>query len=178
VHPMAAPPVHLSGLRPGPSAELRLADIVLAGAHGGAGTSTLAVLLAPAWDMGVAGMLAGGLRPGSRPLVLVARNTVPAAGRAVTAVTAAAAAGVPVAVLAVVGDGLPEPAEAGYRFRVLEGRVGAVVRVPFVPALRAAGDPRQVRLPRRAQLALAEIRALARQQAPRLPPSPPQQGRP
>src|SRR5580692_10157453 len=59
--------------------------IVLAGAHGGAGTSTMAVLLAPAWDMGpVSGATAGGgLRPGGRPVVLAVRNTVPAAGRAV-----------------------------------------------------------------------------------------------
>src|SRR5271165_5766026 len=60
--------------------------IVLAGAHGGAGTSALAALLAPAWDMGViSGPAAGGLRPGGRPVVLAARNTVAAAGRAVTA---------------------------------------------------------------------------------------------
>ena len=56
--------------------------IVLAGAHGGAGTSTLAALLAPAWDMGTVGgtARAGGLRPGRRPVVLAVRNTVPAAG--------------------------------------------------------------------------------------------------
>jgi hypothetical protein len=178
MHPTTSPRRGHRGLPPRPPAGLRLADIVLAGAHGGAGTSTLAVLLAPAWDMGTAGMLAGSQRPGWGPLVLVASNTVPAAGRAVTAVTAAAAAGVPVAVLAVVGDGLPEPAEARYRFRVLEGRVGAVVRIPFVPAFRAAGDPRQVRLPHRARQALAEIRALAREQAPRPPSSPRPQGRP
>ena len=42
---------------------------------------------APAWDMGVVSGPApgGGLRPGGRPVVLAARNTVPAAGRAVTA---------------------------------------------------------------------------------------------
>jgi hypothetical protein len=78
----------------------------------------------------------------------------------------------------VVGDGLPEPAEARYRFRVLEGRVGAVVRMPFVPAFRVASSPAQVRLPRRARRALAEIRALAREQAPRPLPTPRPQGRP
>ena len=176
MHPMTAPP--RPGPPPRPSAEPRLADIVLAGAHGGAGTSTLAALLAPAWDMGAVGALASSLRPGGRPLVLVARNTVAASGRAITATTAAAAAGVPVAVLVVVGDGLPEPAEARYRFRVLEGRVGAAVRMPFVPAFRAASDPRQVRLPRGARQALAEIRALAREQAPSPLSTPPPQGRP
>ena len=140
--------------------------IVVAGAHGGAGTSTLAVLLAPAWDMGViSGPAAGGLRPGGRPVVLAARNTVAAAGRAVTATGAIARAGGWVAVLVVVSDGLPEPAEARYRFRVLDGRVGAVVRVPFIPAFRLAADPLSVTLPRRAQRALAEIRALAGEQS-------------
>ena len=165
MHPMTAPP------RPRGTVPLRrrpLPEIVVAGAHGGAGTSTLAALLAPAWDMGViqAAAPAGGLRPGGRPVVLVARNTVAAAGRAVTAVAAVTGSGLPVAVLAVISDGLPEPAEARYRFRVLDGRVGAVVRVPFAPALRAAGSPLQVNLPRRARQALAQIRALAAEQAP------------
>jgi len=163
VHPMTAPP------RPGRMPPRRpLPELVVAGAHGGAGTSTLAALLAPAWDMGViqAAAPAGGLRPGGRPVVLVARNTVAAAGRAVTAVTAVTGTGLPVVVLAVISDGLPEPAEARYRFRVLEGRVGAVVRVPFAAALRAASSPLQVSLPRGARQALAQIRALAAEQAP------------
>jgi len=162
VHPMTATsrPGGVPPRRPVP-------ELVVAGAHGGAGTSTLAALLAPAWDMGVVQpALIGGLRPGGRPVVLVARNTVAAAGRAVTAVTAVTGSGLLVAVLAVISDGLPEPAEARYRFRVLDGRVGAVVRVPFAPALRAAGDPLQVNLPRRARQALARIRALAAEQPP------------
>ena len=44
--------------------------------------------------------------------------------------------------------------------------MGAVVRVPFVPALRIAADPLSVDLPRRARGALAEIRALAREAMP------------
>ena len=163
MHPMTAPP------RPGGAPRRpHIAEIVVAGAHGGAGTSTLAALLAPAWDVGViqAAAPGGGLRPGGRPVVLVARNTVAAAGRAVTAVTALTGAGLPVVVLAVISDGLPEPAEARYRFRVLDGRVGAVVRVPFAAALRAASSPLQVSLPRRARQALAQIRALAAEQAP------------
>ncbi len=163
MHPMTAPP------RPDGTEPPRrpLPELVVAGAHGGAGTSTLAVLLAPAWDMGVIqpAAPAGGLRPGGRPVVLVTRNTVAAAGRAVTAVTAVTRSGLPVAVLAVISDGLPEPAEARYRFRILEGRVGAVVRVPFTPAFRAAGSPLRVSLPRRARHALAQIRALAADQS-------------
>lgn len=142
-------------------------EIVLVGAHGGAGVSTLAVLLSPAWDLGTAGGAGPGLlRTGGRPVVLAARGTVAAAGRAVAAVTAITGQGTPVAVLVVVSDGFPEPAEARYRFRVLEARVGAVIRMPFVPALRAAAATQQVGLPRRARRALAQIRACAAGQPP------------
>jgi hypothetical protein len=150
----------------GPPRRPPLAEIVLVGAHGGAGVSTLAVLLSPAWDMGaVRGPHLGRpLRAAGRPVVLAAR--VAAAGRAIDATTAITGQGTQVAVLVVISDGLPEPAEARYRFRVLQGRVGAVVRMPFVPALRAAGSPLQVDMPRRALRALAEIRALTQEQAP------------
>jgi hypothetical protein len=102
-----------------------------------------------------------GLQSGGRPIVLVSRNTVTAAGAAVAGTTAITEAGARVAALVVVSDGLPEPPEAGYRFRVLEGRAGVVIRVPFIPAFRVASNPLQVGLPRRAHRALAEIRALA-----------------
>jgi len=98
--------------------------------------------------------------PGGRPVVLVARNTTHAAGRATTAVNAITWVGERIAVLAVVSDGLPEPAEARYRFRLLEARVGGIVRVPFVPLFRLVGDPADAALPRRARAALAHIRAL------------------
>jgi hypothetical protein len=140
---------------------------VVVGAHGGAGATTLAGLLRPAWDLGAVrrpGPGRGPLRPAGRPLVLAARNTAAAADWAVTATGLLAGQGVQVTVLAVISDGLPEPAEARYRFRVLEGRVGAVVRVPFIPAFRLAADPLSVTLPRRARRALAEIRALACEQ--------------
>jgi hypothetical protein len=144
-------------------------EVVVVGAHGGAGVTTLAGLLRPAWDIGpvrrpAAG--AGPLRPAGRPVLLVTRNTVAAAGRAVAAARLLGEQQVPVTVLAVVGDGLREPAEAKYRFGVLEGRVGAVIRVPFIPALRIAADPLSVTLPRRARRALAEIRALIDEQMP------------
>jgi hypothetical protein len=142
-------------------------EVVLVGAHGGAGVTTLAGLLRPAWDMGQVrrpGPGQGPLRPAGRPVVLVARSAASAAACAVTATGLLADWGVQVTVLAVTGDGLPEPAGARYRFRVLDGRVGAVVRVPFIPAFRLAADPLEVTLPRRARHALAEIRALAGQQ--------------
>ena len=177
MYPITDRPRHRSG-PPRPARRRPPDGIVLAGAHGGAGTSTLAALLAPAWDMGViSGPAAGGLRPGAGRSSLAARNTVAAAGRAVTATSAITRAGAWVAVLVVVSDGLPEPAEARYRFRVLEGRVGAVVRMPFVPAFRVTADPSRVDLPRRARQALAEIRALTREQAPRPAPATRVQGR-
>jgi hypothetical protein len=143
--------------------------MVLVGAHGGAGVTTLAVLLRPSWDMGTVrrlGLASPPLRPAGRPVLLVARNTAPAAIQAVAATMLLGEQRVQVAVMVVIGDGLPEPAEARYRFRVLEGRVGAVVRLPFVPAFRVAADPLAVHLPRRARRALAELRALARKQVP------------
>jgi hypothetical protein len=147
--------------RPAPSGAWP-GQIVVAGAHGGAGASTLAALLDPAWDLGAVVLRRPGRPlPAGLPVVLVARCTVASAWRATAAVSVLADRGSGVAVLAVTGDGLPEPAEAAYRFRVLEGRVGGVVRVPFIPALRAAADPRQVRLARRARIVLAEIRSLA-----------------
>jgi hypothetical protein len=129
--------------------------------------TTLARLLHPAWDLGVVRRPDHGpLWPAGRPVLLVTRNTVGAAGRAVAATRLLGEQGVQVTVLVVIGDGLPEPTEARYRFRVLEGRVGAVLRMPFVAAFRIAADPLSVDLPRRALRALAEIRALAHNQVP------------
>lgn len=148
---------------PHPGGAVPAVEIVLAAAHGGAGATTLAALLQPAWDVGAPRDRGRGIPPlvtGGRPIVLVARNTTPAAGAAIATVNAITRPGGRVAVLAVVSDGLPEPAEARYRFRLLEARVGGVVRVPFVPAFRAVGHPAAVELPRRARKALAEIREL------------------
>ena len=138
-------------------------EVVVVGAHGGAGTTTLAILLKPAWDMGVVrrpGQGPPSFRPGGH-LVLVARNTALAAGRAIGAVNALTWQGARVAVVAVVSDGMPEPASASYRFQLLQPRVDVLVRVPFVTALRAADDPALLDLPRKARRVLAEIRAAA-----------------
>ena len=140
-------------------------ELVVVGAHGGAGATTLAILLRPAWDMGA-------MRPGrdarypalvahGRPLLLVCRNTSGAAAEATAAAAALLSPGAAVSMLVVVSDGWPEPATAAARFRLLEQRVGAIVRVPFMPAFRLARDPAAVPLPGRAQRALGHIRALA-----------------
>jgi hypothetical protein len=137
--------------------------VAVAGAHGGAGVSTLAVLLGSAQDLGVVprhGRDWLEVRAGGRPLVLVARNTVIAAECALAAINAVEQLGGRVAVLAVVSDGLPVPKAAAYRFRVLTARVGALVRVPFVGSLRLTNDPAAVRLPHGMGRALGEIRAL------------------
>ena len=165
--PMTAGSRRRQGGPPRPPWHPPVSEVVLVGAHGGAGVTTLSGLLRPAWDMGVAGRPGRGpLRPAGRPVLLVTRNSVGAAGRAVAAARLLGEQGVQVALLAVIGDGFPEPSEARYRFRVLEGRVAAVVRIPFVPAFRVAADPLSVTLPRRALRALDEIRALTHKQLP------------
>ncbi|MFC3998118.1 hypothetical protein ACFOVU_19470 [Nocardiopsis sediminis] len=136
-------------------------DAVLLGCHGGAGTSTLAALLGTPWEL-------GGHAPGlerietfGRPLILVSRDSAPAVARAVEAVTAVVDAGATVACLTVVADGSgPEPREASVRLRLIEDRARRIVRFPFIAALRYAdtADLDKIRLPRKAERALAEIR--------------------
>jgi hypothetical protein len=140
-------------------------DLVIWGAHGGAGTSTLATWLQPAWDTGAMSPEPDPRYPAQvaagRVLVVACRSTVWSAAQATRAVTAVSRQGGHVAVLAVVSDGWPEPTTAASRFRLLEPRTGVVVRVPFVTGLRLADDPDSVPLPRRALRALAEIQAAA-----------------
>jgi hypothetical protein len=141
-----------------------VAEIVVLGAHGGAGTTTLAALLAPAWDMGVVRRPSPGnshLQTGGRPLVLVAGATGGDAGQAMAAVNALTWLGNTIAVLAVVSDGWPEPETARYRYRLLASRVGVIKRIPFIAALRATEQPALADLPRRVQRAITEIRAEA-----------------
>jgi hypothetical protein len=134
---------------------------VVWGAHGGAGTTTLAIWLQPAWDMRA-------MRPEpypryparvaqGRPLLVACRNTASSARLATIAVAAVNRQGGCVAALVVVSDGWPEPAAAASRFRLLQPQVGTVVRVPFVPGLRGADDPAKVPLPRRVRRALDQI---------------------
>jgi hypothetical protein len=139
-------------------------ELVIWGAHGGAGTSTLAAWLQPAWDMGAMRPEPDPKYPASvasgRPLVVACRNTALAARLATTAVNAVSRQGGHVTVLAVVSDGWPEPAAATCRFRLLEPHTRAVIRIPFIAALRLADDPTGVPLPRRARRALTQIQAI------------------
>ncbi|MGW3769936.1 hypothetical protein [Actinomadura verrucosospora] len=139
-------------------------DVVVAGAHGGAGTSTLAALLPAAWDMGSIGQLLdldrAPLQAKRRPVVLTARNTAVAARHATAAIGALHAWGERVAVLAIVSDGGPESRDATARYGLLTARVGGVVRVPHVRTLRLVEDPSTVALPGKAHQALSEIRRM------------------
>jgi hypothetical protein len=147
-------------------------ELVIWGAHGGAGTSTLAAWLQPTWDVPPMGPAPDQRYPAAlvhgRPLLVTCRNTAWSARQATTAVAVAARHGGHVAVVAVVSDGWPEPPAATTRFRLLESQAGAVIRIPFVPGLRLADDPAAVPLPRNVRRALDQIRALTG----RTPPTP------
>jgi hypothetical protein len=145
-------------------------ELVIWGAQGGAGTTTLAVWLQPAWDMGA-------MRPEPDPpypaavahgraLVVACRNTAWSARQATKALATVARQGGQVAVLVVVSDGWPEPVTAARRFGLLESQVRAVIRVSFIPGLRLADDPATVPLPRRALRALAQIQVAVGRNSP------------
>jgi hypothetical protein len=138
-------------------------ELVIWGAHGGAGTTTLATWLQPAWDTGAMRPEPDPPYPASlaqgRALVVACRNTAWSARQATKAVATVTRHRGRVTVLAVVSDGWPEPATATRRFLLLEPQVVAVIRIPFIPALRTADDPDHVPLPRRARRALAQILA-------------------
>lgn len=137
-------------------------DIAVAGAHGGAGVSTLAVLLGSERDLGVVPRHSSdwlAVRVEGRPLVLVSRNTLAGAVSVTSAIEVIEGLGGTIAALAVVRDG-PELTAATHRFQALASHVGGIVRIPFVPVLRAADDPAHVILPKAALQALAELRAL------------------
>jgi len=141
------------------------AEVVVWGAHGGAGTSTLAAWLQPAWDMGAMSSEPDPPYPSKvasgRALIVACRSTAWSAGPATKAVAAVTSQGGQVAVLVIVSDGWPEPLTAVSRFRLLEVQTGAVVRLAFIPVLRLADDPAAVPLPRKARRALAQIQAAA-----------------
>jgi hypothetical protein len=158
--PLAPHPQPVPWLR---SSDWRPAEVLVWGAHGGAGTSTLAAWLHPACDM-------GSMRPGTaprypawvangRPVIVACGTTAHSAQAATVAVSAVTRAGAKVCALAIVSDGWPEPAVAAARFRLLEPQLGAIIHVPFVPALRLADDPAAVPLPRQARRAVEQLRS-------------------
>ncbi|WP_433136137.1 hypothetical protein ACQPZ8_28345 [Actinomadura nitritigenes] len=138
--------------------------MVVAGAHGGAGTSTLAALLPAVWDMGSIESLleleCAPLDAKGRPIVLAARNTAAAATRATAAIGVLREWDERVAALAIVSDGGPESRDATARFALLEARVGGIVRIPHVRRLRLAENPAEVVLPGKARHAIDQLRRL------------------
>jgi hypothetical protein len=76
-----------------------------------------------------------------RPLLVACRNTAAAAAAATAAVAALTRPGARVAALVIVSDGWTQPPAATARFRLLAPHVGAVIHIPFVPALRLADGP-------------------------------------
>ncbi len=161
------------GRRPEASADTTgSVDAVLLGCHGGAGTSTLAALLGTPWDLGGYTPQTRQVETFGRPLLLVTRDSAPASARTVEAVTGLSGSGAAISCLVIVADGSgPEPREATVRFRLVEDRVERIVRFPFVAGLRYAdtADADKVRLPRKAERALAEIRAACREREPEAP---------
>lgn len=140
-------------------------DLLIWGAHGGAGVSTLAALLRPARDMGVlhpeSAYRHSILNQDTKPVLIACRCTTWSALKASAAVSALTKVGGTVDVLAVVSDGWPEPPIATAWFRLLSAQVGVVARVPFVPWLRVCNDPSLAKLPRAARHALSVIRQVA-----------------
>jgi hypothetical protein len=173
------------GFTPAPRHPAR-AGWFVAGAHGGAGTSTLAALLrsyaAAAWpgarlpvydlrafpDRDPREIAARTAPPGlAGPVIVTARGNAEGARRAVTAVTALDWLGVPVAVLAVVADGAgPLPRAARQRLNLLGERAGTIILVPFAAELRASASPREARLPRPVRRAVAAVAEAAAAQQP------------
>jgi len=169
--------------RPARPARPAAPQIVIAGAHGGAGVTTLAALLRlefadvpplqaprvgempPIPDADPARIAAAGWLPAPPPgavLIIAARGTAEGARRAVIAVTALERCAIRPAALAVVADGAgPEPRKAAQRFGLICGRCGPLVRVPFAAALRAGAALDSARLPRRLVDATYTLAALA-----------------
>ncbi|MFC4906949.1 hypothetical protein [Actinomadura gamaensis] len=150
--------LNLTATHPPAPHALSPGNLRLIGAHGGAGTSTLAVLLGGADDLGTTDHAPDSAQA---PMVLVTRNTVGGSRRAVSAQYFLDRIGQPVRVLAIVADGFGEPRDATARFRLLAARVAGVVRVPFMPTLRLTTDPALVPVPAKVRRALDQIRLLA-----------------
>lgn len=185
-HARPAPGIRVAGpARPGRPQVPHPArlQVVIGGAHGGAGVSTLAGLLRrefagtpagrgirvvempPVPDADPAQIARAGwlpLPPPGTPLIIAARGTAEGARRAVIAVTALERRGLRPAAVAVIADGAgPEPRLAGQRLDLIAGRAGPLIRVPFAVALRAGASPASARLSRRMHAAVTGLAALA-----------------
>lgn len=123
-----------------PPSDLAQAHVVVVGAAGGTGVSTLTRLIGPfAVDAGQTLT-----QPDGRPLVVVTRSTAPGLLAAVNLLGAARDAGHHNPLLAVTCDGpWPAPPQARARRRMLDDRslTAAVIDVPYVIGWRDLDDP-------------------------------------
>lgn len=113
--------------------------VLVAGCHGGAGTTTLARLLGrtfSTFDVQFAG-LTYPPNPNGAPLVLVTRNHVDGSRQATEMVNRLQRFQVIPLVVVVVADGpWPDPPITKVRLRMLEPLVPRIVRIPFVTQWR------------------------------------------
>lgn len=147
--------------RPAPRPARALATgYVVAGAHGGAGTSTVVALLDIALGPGAGAepaALGALIAARRRALLLVARSHAYGL-RAAADRLPALAHHRPVLVL-VADAPAGDPAAVRYRVRALEGLVAGVVRVPYLPALRAVDQASDLADHPKIRRAAASLRA-------------------
>ncbi|AXK34650.1 hypothetical protein DVA86_20365 [Streptomyces armeniacus] len=138
-----------------------LPPVAVVGCHGGCGSTTLARLLAPA----AREVQRDQLHTGDDPLLLVARGTAYGmhwATRGVACAHQNIASGwlaAPPLLVLVADSTLREPQTVRARLRLVQDRVRAVVRVPYVPAWRDTDDPLSVPPTRPLTEALAALRS-------------------
>ncbi|MGW2724874.1 hypothetical protein [Streptomyces sp. NPDC001492] len=139
---------------------LFLPAVAVAGCHGGSGASTVTRLLAPsAYEVRI-----DQLHVKDVPLVLVCRSTAYGTAMATTAVNGAhynlthGWLARPPLLVVVADSPLPEPATARARLKLLQDRVSAIVRLPFVPMWRDVDNPLSVTAPRNVVEAVAAMR--------------------
>lgn len=152
-----ARPVH------SPQGSIPAVGIDLIGCHGGAGTSTLAALLPMATDLGVFDQRTFDSLQVERPLVLVARDTVPASMRITETVNMLDLLGQPIAGLVLMAEAPGRvPPHTRSRLRLLENSIPAVLRVPYVPQFRFLDlvSASRVKLPRKVRSTMQEISEL------------------
>jgi hypothetical protein len=100
--------------------------------------------------------------PPAVPVIIAARGNAEGARRAVIAVTVLEQRGTWPVAIALVADGAgPEPRQAAQYLDLIGTRAGPVVRVPFVPALRAGTLPGAVRMRRGLHDAVTGLLTLA-----------------
>lgn len=142
---------------------LLVSSVIVLGAHGGAGTTTVNRMLAPAAHEGSYEDWTRQLEP----MVLVAKATAYGLRKATEAMTwvnhvirsAPYQIAPPVLVLVADAPG-GEPSTAKARARLVQDQVRGIVRIPYVPAWANLDDPLSVPAPRAVVTAASELRTL------------------